>query len=330
MTALPIVSNWRAAHAYPLNTFQATLRKKLNALDLRGNEVVVGQRLKRLPSISGKLRRFDTMALDRMQDIAGLRAVVPTMSKLRQLRTSYETGSRFTHELRSVHDYVATPKVDGYRSIHLVYRYDNPKAPSYEGLHVELQLRTQIQHAWATAVETVDTFANQAIKAGRAEPKWAEFFSLASAAFALGEKTPTPVRYAGLSQDDIHEALHEAERHLRVLVRLRGFSVAADKIHARGRSNSSYHLVVLNTRDRTLNIKSFSTEELEEATEAYTDAEARAADGEPLDAVLVAGGGVTQLRKTYPNYFLDASVFLDRLERICGKYRTPTPKKGRP
>lgn len=135
--ALPIISNWRAAHAYPLNTFQATLRKKLNALGLHGQEVVVGQRLKRLPSIAAKLDRFHTMALDRMQDIAGLRAVLPGVKKLQLLAHSYYDASRFTHELRQVHDYVAAPKPDGYRSIHLVYRYNNPRAPAYEGLHVE-------------------------------------------------------------------------------------------------------------------------------------------------------------------------------------------------
>ncbi|TAA26582.1 RelA/SpoT domain-containing protein [Pseudoxanthomonas winnipegensis] len=314
--ALPIISNWRAAHAYPLNTFQATLRKKLNALGLHGQEVVVGQRLKRLPSIAAKLDRFHTMALDRMQDIAGLRAVLPGVKKLQLLAHSYYDASRFTHELRQVHDYVAAPKPDGYRSIHLVYRYNNPRAPAYEGLHVELQLRTALQHAWATAVETVDAFANQAIKAGRAEPQWAEFFTLASAAFAFTEGSPRPAHLEHLTVDEVHAALAESERHLNVLIRLRGFSVAADKIHESGKS-SGYHLVVLNTQDRTLSIKSYSIAELDAATEAYTATEQRAASGEPLDAVLVAGGSVNQLRKTYPNYFLDASVFLDYVGRIC-------------
>lgn len=315
--AMPIITNWRAAHAYPLNTFQATLRMKLKALALDAKSAPVGQRLKRLPSIASKLRRFDGMALSRMQDIAGLRAVVPTPAALAAITCSYTESTRFPHELRTVHDYVADPKEDGYRSVHLVYRYQNPRAPEYNGLHVELQLRTRLQHAWATAVETVDIFANSAIKAGRPTPMWREFFLLASAAFATSEGTPLPAALRGESQDGIVRRLAHVEAELNVLVKLRGFSVAADKIQQSGRSSSAYHLVILNTERFILTIKSFPEREIDKATAAYAEAEARTAAGEPIDAVLVAGGGVEQLRKTYPNYFLDATVFVKRVSSLC-------------
>jgi hypothetical protein len=34
----------------------------------------------------------------------------------------------------------------------------------YNDLKIEMQLRSQYQHAWATAVETVGTFIGQALK----------------------------------------------------------------------------------------------------------------------------------------------------------------------
>lgn len=78
--------------------------------------------------------------------------------------------------------------------------------------------------------------------------------------------------------------------------------------------------IVLDAERRALRIKSYAKYELEPAMDAYADAERRVAEGgAPLDAVLVAGGGVNQLRRTYPNYFLDASMFIDRLERLCRK-----------
>ncbi|AOY64022.2 RelA/SpoT domain-containing protein [Xanthomonas citri pv. glycines] len=317
MQAMPIITNWRAAHAYPLNTFQSTLRMKLSALGMPVPKSVVGQRLKRLPSIVSKLQRFDTMSLDRMQDIAGLRAVVSSMRRLRMLREAYENKSRFSHELRSIHDYVMTPKDDGYRSIHLVYRYENSKVPGYNGLHVELQFRTQVQHAWATAVETVDTFFNQAIKAGRADRRWGEFFQLASAAFASIEQTPVHDQLRSETESSIRERLFRAEADLNVLMRLKGIIVAADKIHGMGKSPTGYHLIVLDTSRRVLNIKSFSNDQLEAATEAYSLEEYRAAQGQSIDPVLVAGGSVEQLRQTYPNYFLDATIFLNYLRYIC-------------
>lgn len=319
--ALPIITNWRAAHAYPLNTFQSTLRKKLAGLGMPVPKSVVGQRLKRLPSIVSKLQRFDTMSLDRMQDIAGLRAVVSSNRRLKALRDAYEHHSKFSHELRNIHDYVASPKEDGYRSVHIIYRYENKKVPQYNGLHVEMQFRTQVQHAWATAVETVDTFFNQAIKAGDADKRWTEFFQLASAAFSFMERSPVPKNFEGESENSIRERLFKSESALNVLTRLKGIIVAADKIHGMGRSPGGYHLIILDTARRFLNIKTFSGDQLEAATEAYSLAEYEAAQGSPIDPVLVAGGSVEQLRQTYPNYFLDASAFLSYLRYICNLER---------
>lgn len=71
-----ILSNWRAIHSYPSNTFQATLRDKLAIID---KSALVAQRLKRAPSIISKLRLFPEMKLSRMQDIGGLRAVVSSV-----------------------------------------------------------------------------------------------------------------------------------------------------------------------------------------------------------------------------------------------------------
>ncbi|MBS4802587.1 MAG: RelA/SpoT domain-containing protein [Stenotrophomonas maltophilia] len=327
---MPIITNWRAAHAYPLNTFQATLRQRLKKLGNRTAErSLVGERLKRLPSIEAKLHRQRGMKLERMQDVAGLRAVVPDISALKKIHEIYcERALR--HELRNTYDYVQSPKEDGYRSIHLVYRYESAKAPQYNGLSVELQLRTRLQHAWATAVETVDIFAKQAIKAGRPHPDWARFFKLASAAFAIQEGTPPHEDYRGLGIDEISKDLAEAERNLDVLFMLRGFRIAADSIQNGRSSPAAYHLVVLNTETRMLKVTQFSESKLDEANESYAAVEELAAQGQPLNPVLVAGGTIHQLRRTYPNYFLDAGVFIDRVSRLCEKPRHyPTARVNR-
>jgi ppGpp synthetase/RelA/SpoT-type nucleotidyltranferase len=83
-----IVSEWRACHAYPINTFQATLRDKLHKLNLDATSLVA-QRLKRMPSIVDKLKRFPRMNLVQMQDIGGLRAVVDCIVDVRKLQESY-------------------------------------------------------------------------------------------------------------------------------------------------------------------------------------------------------------------------------------------------
>ena len=47
-SARDLANQWRACHAYPINTFQATLRRKLKYFP--GNPIVA-QRLKRMPTI---------------------------------------------------------------------------------------------------------------------------------------------------------------------------------------------------------------------------------------------------------------------------------------
>ena len=54
--ALKVVNNFRSSHSFPLNTFQATLRKKARSFD---GTSIIAQRIKRLSSIELKLKRFD-------------------------------------------------------------------------------------------------------------------------------------------------------------------------------------------------------------------------------------------------------------------------------
>ncbi|MGJ8479718.1 hypothetical protein [Sphingobium yanoikuyae] len=72
LEALSVINNWRAAHAYPLNTFQITLRHRARKIE---RKVIIAQRAKRLDSIHRKLVSKTTMRMTQMQDIAGCRAV---------------------------------------------------------------------------------------------------------------------------------------------------------------------------------------------------------------------------------------------------------------
>lgn len=68
--------------------------ERLATIGLNSESAIVGQRPKRLPSIENKLHRNPKMKLERMQDIAGLRAVVPRLSHLRDIRRLYEQENR--------------------------------------------------------------------------------------------------------------------------------------------------------------------------------------------------------------------------------------------
>ena len=311
--AIAVLNNWRASHLYPINTFQATLRKRLKWLD---KKALVGQRLKRTPSILAKLRKSDGMQLARMQDIGGLRAVLASIEKVRELEGMYRAGG-LQHELAPSKDYIAEPKGDGYRSIHLVFKYRNSKAPQYDGLRLELQIRTRLQHEWATAVETASAFLNQALKAGQGDEEWRDFFVACSAAIAHTEGQPLPPGYEGTTLRDVVELVRVAEARLSALSRLRGYSIAAEGI-VRAKGQGRYHLVELNTELRTVNITPYPTARLFEAEAAYATAERKVAEGAPIDVVLVAAGPIENMKRAYPNYFLDAQGFVSKIGKMIG------------
>jgi hypothetical protein len=309
--ALALINHWRACHAYPVNTFQATLRARLKKVC---PNALVAQRLKRVPSIKKKLITNKGMQLARMQDIGGLRAVVETIGQVRKLQSLYASGN-LTHELIDTDDYIQEPKPTGYRSLHLIYKYNNPAAEEYNGLCLELQIRTQLQHAWATAVETIGSFLNQALKSNEGPVEWLEYFKIVGAAFAIIEKCPVPTEFRSEQADAIFNHCVESEKRLDVRRKLHAFAVAANAITS-SNAGGSYHLIVLDAIERTVSISSFGKRRLEEANVAYAEAERRALEHEDMQTVLVATDSIESLRRAYPNYFLDTRQFLNALGRI--------------
>src|SRR5439155_14406089 len=93
-----------------------------------------------------------------MQDICGSRAVVRSARRVQELVRLYKESRDLRHERVDEDDYIEKPKGSGYRSVHLIYRYTSDRSKTYNGLKIEMQFRSALQHAWATAVETVDTF----------------------------------------------------------------------------------------------------------------------------------------------------------------------------
>jgi ppGpp synthetase/RelA/SpoT-type nucleotidyltranferase len=147
---------------------------------------LVAQRVKRLSSIVAKMRRFQGLRLSQMQDIGGCRAVLSSVAEVRNAVKSFKTSS-IRHELAREDDYIANPKDSGYRGVHLIYKYVSDRSETYNGLKIEVQIRSQLQHAWATAVETVGTFIQQALKSSQGEDEWLRFFCLMGSAIALRE-----------------------------------------------------------------------------------------------------------------------------------------------
>ncbi|MCL5442386.1 MAG: RelA/SpoT domain-containing protein [Candidatus Marsarchaeota archaeon] len=314
--ALTILSNWRSAHSFPLNTLQMHLRKLAKGIDT--NALIV-QRLKRVSSILYKLGRKQThtMKLSQMQDIGGCRAIVSSLQAVRDLEKLYDQ-SQIKHKPKRKDDYISKPKEDGYRSIHFVYKYFSDKNKVYNnGIFIEIQIRSKLQHAWATAVETVGTFTKHAYKSDEGDVEWQTFFRLASAAFAFIEKTPQ-VPNTPTDIEELRSEIKDKILNLKVFQRMRGFAAAFQEI----RETSAHHffLLDLDIDKEQLKISSFPRSAEKLAVEAYDKAENEIKQiGDKKiqkDAVLVAADSVEELRKAYPNYFADTSAFISYLENF--------------
>ncbi|HMQ87945.1 MAG TPA: RelA/SpoT domain-containing protein [Flavilitoribacter sp.] len=310
-TALEILSNFRACHAYPINTFQATLRTKLNKLN---KEYLVSQRLKRTPSMLFKLERYPQMRLSQMQDIGGLRAILPSMDEVNQIITVYK-NTPLQHERKSEKDYILTPKDSGYRCYHIVYRYKNKINPNYDGLMIELQVRTRLQHAWATAVETMGTFIDHSLKSSQGPQEWLDFFSLVGNAFAYIEGTPTLERYINLNRDQVFDQVRSEAIRLQVVAQLAGFSQVIANIET-DKKQGSLHLVTLDILNKEVRIKTYSKSSIESASVEYLREESLITDNNKVQVVLVSSDSLDNLRKAYPSYFLDTQEFIKTLEKI--------------
>ena len=276
---------------------------------------LVAQRLKRVSSIYEKLRRFPKMNLSRMQDIGGARAVLPTLDDVYSLTEAY-SRSRMKHALAGKKDYVRNPKSSGYRSIHLIYRYRSDRSETYNGLQIELQLRTRIQHAWATAVETVGTFLRQSLKSSEGHEEWLRFFQLIGSGFALVENIPIGPNVPEESSALISE-IRRLSRRLQVRRKLRAFGSALRVIEQESQIRDyRYFLLSLRPAEKSqLTIWSFVGKELETATELYLEQE-KATERTAGETVLVAADSIESLRRAFPNYFLDTQMFISEMDTL--------------
>ncbi|MFH1610938.1 MAG: RelA/SpoT domain-containing protein [Patescibacteria group bacterium] len=322
--ALEVLGNWRASHSYPMHIFKKRLKRVSEKIDARA---LSAQRLKRVPSIIKKLnRRYDgkkaTMKLARMQDIAGCRVVLSNVDLVRELYKDYYIKGDLKHKKVNEKDYITTPKDDGYRSIHLVYRYYSDKGKNiYNGLLVEIQIRSKLQHIWATAVETVGFFIGQAIKSNEGEKEWKEFFKLTSTAFARIENCPI-VPDTPEDEKELYLLIKQKEKELKVISKMNKWAESIeffDKIR-KNKKNLHYFLLELDTIQEKLIISGYTKSQEDKAVKDYAEVEKRIFGKKEYDVVLVGVDTTADLKKAYPNYFLDTKEFIIYLNKILNKY----------
>ena len=253
-----------------------------------------------------------------MEDIGGCRAVVQSSAMVRRLCRMYEK-STMKHKSLHIVDYLKEPRDTGYRGIHLIYAYQSDSKPEFNGLKIEIQLRSRQQHAWATAVETVDAFTGQGLKDGRGDPKWQRFFSLMGTFIASDEGT-NPVPNTPADTSPLREEIRSLTEELGVIEHLDSYRATLDFKQIWG---AKFYLVELDASKNETSIIGFKEDEFEEAQQVYLNVEKALSGQQGRDVVLVSVGSLNSLKRAYPNYFADTEVFLGIVRQaILSDYET--------
>lgn len=310
---LVVLENWRAAHANILNTFKTILYNKSKEFD----SIEIVQRLKRRPTIIDKLKREPGMRLSRMHDIAGCRVIFQNITDLEKFRSSMHAG-RFDHRRRGADDdrwnYMERPKLSGYRGIHDVYTYHvEPKKgragedQPWNGMLVEIQYRTKVQHAWATAVELAGQITENNPKFNRGSRDFIEYFQLSSEMLARTFEGGTSClpRLTSLSLLGCFWEIESATHISTLFSELRKSEGGIDP--------RKYSLLIFrydpDMFEEQLEIQSFDS--MNHAISQYSRLEKSLSD--QADIVLVGSRSSDSIKSAYRNYFSDATEFLNLL-----------------
>jgi len=354
--SLDVLSFWRSLHAEPLD--MATELVESTGIKINKN-VLVASRLKRTESVVNKLCRLkNKVQLSTMNDIAGCRAILPNLKEVNKLVGKLSKDKTF----KKFRDYINTPRDSGYRSIHMIGKFLNSEYDKY--MNVELQIRTVVQHSWATAVEIVDLFTKDSIKTNQGSKEWSDFFTQLSKLFFILDKSfdlasqnkkidvnnkdeyfqeAYKIFFSECSKARVFDDVIKMSDLISELDIVNKFQLFAKSVKLTIEDNKDlmfedgYILLVIDKNsDNNFKVesKTYHKDLVEEATKDYLIAEKKVIDNEHYVTALVSSNSMGEIEKAYPNYFADSTSFSEyiflimALKKEYNKISSPLAKNN--
>jgi hypothetical protein len=195
------------------------------------------------------------------------------------------------------------------------YRGSSMNQRPWNGLRLEIQMRTPLQHSWATAVESASQGLGQGLKFGDGNPRWLRFFALVAGLMAIDEGTAA-VPGVPSSRAELIAELRPLEAELQALEHFNSWArrrVTSDPTA----KNSTQFLLEADPRQGELTVRGFGRQSgrtLTQANEALFEAEQQASDDTEKQIVLVGAQTEEQARIAYPSFYGLVGSFIDYLE----------------
>lgn len=314
--AVPIIQKWRETHIPVIESLDKQLKEYFDGKGIKYS--ISSNRIKRMVSIEAKLRNNSDrrMNLGGMQDVGGIRYVFKTIEDVEKVKIALQSFCTDRFTLVRVRDYIRKPKHSGYRGAHFVFKYDC-EDKKYDGLSIEVQIRTELQHSWAMAVETASLISKTSLKADIDDKsEWRDFFRLTSALFAREEEMPVCDQYKDYSEEQFCKDYFCYKKY-RLIDQLKALRVT---VNADFKSAfEGYCVLTIDFVKRLVYAKTFNVGQENEASEWFRTLEVSINSDEA--ALMVGLDNIKDIREAYPSYFLDTKMFielLDDFENRCG------------
>lgn len=295
-----IFDEFRQAHLQPLTSTTIALQNWFRADNA---SYIIVQRLKRKPQILRKLKRLNTR-LTQLQDIGGLRVIVDQNSDVDKL-IEYITSKlkqQTSIVVKRIVDYREKGRDDsGYRAAHIVMERD--------GVFLELQIRSRIQHYWAELIERTSVIYGYVIKELEGDRRVIDYFKDLSNLFYLIETGQQP---DSSQKIDIERSRIEAETIINESDTkniLSGYvnegivKTLVDKEKRTGESNFNNWIFIFNWNQGIFVDWTNVSLNPDEAIKSYVEYENKYPADKGFEVVLVGTSSVANVRETHSHYF---------------------------
>lgn len=294
-----VFDQYRAQHLGPLSRTTSAIQSWLTDY---GNSYYIAQRLKRKPQIARKLRRLSTR-LTQLQDIGGLRIIVANNAAVDELNDFLELQIESSDQMQSIRttDHREKGKdVTGYRALH--------KIISRDGVTLEIQVRSRIQHYWAENIEKTSVISQTHLKEGEGAPEILEYFKTLSDIFYEVENGRALSNVDRVSFERKRQAA-EFEIEKSRLNRLLSSFIDEDVIktlsskESSGRHSLNNWLLVFNWNSGNF----VSWDEVDrdpiKASDKYSSYEKMFKSEDGYEVVLIGSSDIATVRETHSHYF---------------------------
>lgn len=242
---------------------------------------------------------------------------MPNIDQARQLVAKIVNES--PHTLKREDSYMDAPRASGYRSHHIVFAFEprHKSESSYEGRLIEMQIRSRLQHSWATAVEAVGLYRGENLKAGVGNEDWLRLFELMSFEFAATEGC----EYAKDGSNSRAREIIDLNAALKATQTLDTLSHAVsnlDRIEHDRHSKPRYCLITYDHTERRVSVKHLARPS--DIGGALEDGGDETSEPDRYSVVVVELDKIENLKSAYPNYFGDVQLFKSSLaEAVNGR-----------